>query len=250
MTLQELCAKYNVTESSVKSNFVRTQKSIQKKHGVLIKKIGRGASATYEEDTGVISDKRALTMYDETHAEIVFNRESLNLMNADFLIFLGVVCTPMGMFRGTPEEFLNYIGVGVNRGNLEMLEYTLLDLVDRELINYDTDEDVIILYIRRKAEKEMHLGIEMIKHCREIAEKNNKHRDAWLKLMKVWVSIQICSENQPFTSKDIERLTGLSKKQVTEYKRLLEQDEMFKTTRVGEYGICYGTNVTLNGFYN
>lgn len=251
MTLKELCEKYNVSESSVQSNFVRTRNSIYKKYGVTIKKIGRGKTAIYEEEKiDLISDKRALTMFDETRTEIIFNNESLNLINADFLVFLGIISTPMGMFRGTAADFLRYVGIKPTEENLEILEFTLLELVDRELVFYDVDEDIIILYVRRKVEKEMRLGIEMIKRCREIAEKNNKHKDGWIKLLKVWVSVQICSSDQPFTIETLSKMTGLSRFQIMDCKKLLEQDELFKTSRAGSYFKCLGTNVLLNGFYN
>ena len=63
MTLEELCKKYGVTESSVKTNFKRTQASLKKRTGILIEKVGRGANATYVE---VVSDNRAVTIYEET----------------------------------------------------------------------------------------------------------------------------------------------------------------------------------------
>ena len=49
MTLAELCLKYHVSESSIKTAFPRTQKAIQKKYGVRIVKEGRGNTAEYFE---------------------------------------------------------------------------------------------------------------------------------------------------------------------------------------------------------
>lgn len=251
MTLEELCKKYGVSESSVKDNFNRTKNSIMKKYGISIIKEGRGKNATYREEVKeTLSDKRALTMYNETHSEIIFNNESLTLVNAEFLVFLGIVSTPMAMFRGAPADFLRYIGIKATPQNLEMLDDALLELADRELIFYETDEDIIILYVRRKVEKEMKLGIEMIRRCREIAEKNNKHKDAWLKLLKVWIGVQICAEDQPFTIARLSEMTGLSQKQILECRKLLEHDNLFITSRAGKFLSCTGKLVTLNGFYN
>lgn len=247
MTLLELCEKYSVSESSVTNMWPRTQKSILKKYGVSIIKKGRGKNAYYQEERKEpVSDGRALTMYEETHIDFMLNKDSLNLLNSDFLIFLGIVSTPMAMFRGTPQDFLSYIGVTVNQDNLDMLDDTLLNLADRELICYDVDDDVIILYIRRKAEKEMKLGIEMIQHCRQLAEKTGKRKDSWLKILKVWIAIQIAAEDQPFTLQDISDMTGISRTQVSEYKRILEDDDIFKTSRAGSYLICRGSYVDFN----
>lgn len=250
MTLEEICQKYGYSESSVLKQWTRTQEKIYNKYGVKIKKEGRGTKATYIEEKDEISDNRALTMFDETRTELVLNNESLSLINCDFLVFLGIVSTPMGMFRGTYEDFLKYIGAGVTKDNLEMLEDALLGLVDRELIVYDTDEDVIILYVKRKAEKEMSLGIEMIRHCRILAEVYHKHKRGWLNLFKVWVAVQICAEEQPFTMEKISKMTNLSKPQIRDAKKILERDELFRTSRAGRYFLCQGMNVDLNGFYN
>lgn len=251
LTLTELCEKYHLSEQTVTTQFVRTQKSIYKKYGVEIKKVGRGKSAYYEEEGREYrSDGRASTMFNEEKQEIALNNESLNLLNADFLMFLGIVSTPMGMFRGTPQDFLQYIGVKTSDENLEMLEDSLLGLVDRGLICYDVDEDTIILYVRRRVEQEMKLGIQMVKHCRELAIQHKKQQDGWLKLLKVWVAVQICYEDQPFTIKRLAEMTNLSQDQVKDAKKILEDDDLFKTSRAGRGLICKGSNVELNAFYN
>ena len=48
LTLQELSEKYNISPSSITSNFTRTKETIAKKYGVTIEKIGRGKSAVYQ----------------------------------------------------------------------------------------------------------------------------------------------------------------------------------------------------------
>lgn len=70
--------------------------------------------------------------------------------------------------------------------------------------------------------------------------------------MKVWVGVQQAEKNQPFTNADLERITGLSEKTISANKKLLEQDEIFKTRKQYVEGttICIGQSVDLNGFYN
>ena len=63
MSLEELCTKYKVSQSSVLTKFKRTQESILKKYGVSIIKVGRGASAEYLESLD--SGSRAMTLYEE-----------------------------------------------------------------------------------------------------------------------------------------------------------------------------------------
>ena len=80
MTLEEVAKRFEVSETSLKGAFPRTQKSILKKWGVHLIKKGRGDSATYEieEDR---TDCRALTLYDEIKDDIAFDSETVRLMN-------------------------------------------------------------------------------------------------------------------------------------------------------------------------
>lgn len=80
MTLEEVANRFNVSESSLRGAFPRTQKSILKKYGVHLIKKGRGLGATYEveEDN---TDGRALTLYEEIKDDIAFDEESVRLMS-------------------------------------------------------------------------------------------------------------------------------------------------------------------------
>ena len=90
----------------------------------------------------------------------------------------------------------------------------------------------------------------MIRHCRILADVYHKQKKGWLNLFKVWVAVQICAEEQPFTMDRICEMTNLSKAQIREAKKILERDELFRTSRAGQYFLCKGMNVDLNGFYN
>ena len=46
----------------------------------------------------------------------------LKLNNFEFIVFLGIIMTPWGVFRGTREEFLKYISIKKNKKNLTLLE--------------------------------------------------------------------------------------------------------------------------------
>lgn len=63
--------------------------------------------------------------------------------------------------------------------------------------------------------------------------------------------MQMMAERKLFKREDLVAVTGLSVYQVTESKKLLEQNEIFRTTKVYlDYQTCLGLNVELNGFYN
>ena len=74
MTLQEVCNKLDLSESSVRTNFSRTQKILLKKNIKLIK-LGRGISATYEIE--YLNDNRAMVIYEEMKEEILLSNESI-----------------------------------------------------------------------------------------------------------------------------------------------------------------------------
>lgn len=250
MTLKEVCEKYGVAESSMTNAWPRTQKAILKKYGVKLEKEGRGQKAVYTET--IENDNRALTMYEEIKDEMIIDNESFKLMNWDFLVFLAIVTTPMLVFRGSFEDFLRYVEVKPTKENIVALKGALSSLEERDFISYNLDKtniDYFVAALYRKTEEEMRIGIGMVKRCKEIADKYNKR--SWVPLLKVWLGVQVCAENQPFTIDTLEEITGLSKYQVIESKKLLEKDDLFRTSRAYiAANRCIGSNVELNGIYN
>jgi len=92
--------------------------------------------------------------------------------------------------------------------------------------------------------------IDMLRESRRIADENHKNFNKIPQLVKVWEAIRICYENQPFTYAEIANMTGLSYKQIRDVKRLLESNDVFKTSRAGSYFLCEGMKVDLNAFIN
>lgn len=250
MTLQEVCEKYKISESSMKTAFPRTQQSILKKHGVKIIKEGRGQKASYREEC--IDDKRAITMYEEDKEKIIVDNESFKLMNWDFLVFLAIVTTPMLVFRGSYEDFLRYVDISITDNNLRMLKDALIILKEKEFISYTidkTDNNFFIAGIYRKIEEEMSIGIGMVQTCKQLAKKY--HKRSWIPLLKTWLGVQMLSENQPYTVKNLCSTTGLSEYQIKESNKILKESVIYRTSRAYVcYQQCIGTNVELNGFYN
>lgn len=260
MTLEEVCKKYEVSESGMKTNFPRTQQMILKKHHIKIIKQGRGAFAFYIEQYELDDDKRAITMYDEKNKNVMVEDDSMSLMNWDFMIFLAIVTTPMMAFRGSYEDMLKYCDMKVNEKNIQNVKISLQNLVDKGYILFtsdNTNNDYFLTGINRRTEVDMKIGINMIRECHFIAAKNRKQ--SWVPLLKVWLGVQMLSENQPFTMADLQEITGLSAYQVKSNIKLLRQSDIFKTSKAyniykdvesGEVAFqCLGTNVELNGFY-
>ena len=63
--------------------------------------------------------------------------------------------------------------------------------------------------------------------------------------------MQMMAEKEIFKMEDLAQATGLSPYQVRENRKLLEANDIFRTTQVyADYQTCIGTTVELNGFYN
>lgn len=246
MTVQQISERYGYSISSIQKNFTRTSAAIKKRFGVTIYKTKKNGEISYQ-----ISDDRAVTIYEQNAQLINIGKETLSLENFEFFSLLGVIVTPWGTFRGTKKDFLNYIGISISEKNLFMLDQALKSLHEKQYIGYVPDEDDYInVFLMRKIEREIKVKIDLIKHCRDIAQKNHKSKDKVFQLIKVWIAFQICAENQPFTYEDVSKLTGLSYAQIRDVKKLLEQDQIFKTTRAGTYFLCQGMNADMNAFYN
>ena len=251
MTLEEVIKRFNISESSLKGAFPRTQKSIYKKWGVHLIKKGRGKSATYEIEEEN-NDCRALTLYNEIKDDIAFDEESIHLMTWPFLVFLTIVATPMLVFRGSYEDFLRYVQLKVSKENIKDLKETLQELNNNEYISYTidkTDDNYFVAALYRQREEQMHIGIGMVKICKQIADAANKR--SWVPILKTWIGMQMMAEKKLFKREDLVTATGLSIYQITESKKLLEENDIFKTTQVYlDYQTCVGSTVELNGFFN
>ena len=250
MTLQEVCEKYKVAESSLTNAFPRTQKSILKKHGVRIDKIGRGKSATYTETP--LHDNRALTMYEETKNDIMIDKMFFQLMSLDFCCFIAIIMTPMFVFRGSFSDFCKYMEIKDTKENILSIKGALASLEERGYISYEldrTDRTYFVAALYRKVEEEMKIGIDMVKTCKQIADKYGKR--SWVPLLKTWLGIQLVSNEGVFTIGTLEKVTGLSRYQIIESKKLLEHNNLFKTSRAyATFNQCIGSKVDLNAFYN
>jgi DNA-binding Lrp family transcriptional regulator len=248
MTLEELCKELNVSETTVKTNFARMQKTFQKKN-ILVTKNGRGSNATY--DIEYLNDNRAMTMFEEDKQEIILSNVSLQFINWEFTVFLAIVVTPMLVFRGSYKDFLDYAVINNTPTNIELLKKALETLAERDIIIYKVDKtnnDYFVAALYRKVEEDCKIGIEMVKECKQLQEKYNKQ--SFVPLLKVWLAVQIASENQPYTVAELCAMTGLSQYTVRESNKILEESQVYRTSKAYKsFSKCLGKNVEFNGFY-
>lgn len=249
MTLDELCQKYHLSASTVTTKFKRTKDNIYKKYGVVIVKEGRGKEALYREV--ITDDNRAETIFkalEPVHNTGILKKD-LNLPNFTFCVFMGVITTPMLVFRGRHEDFLKYIEISINENNILLLKDSIKELENAKIIQcmYDnsTDEEIITISLVRSAEVEMKIGIGMVRICKELADKNRK-KD-WIPLLKMWLGTELLSKNNTYTRQELMDMTGLSKYQIDDCGRILKENNIYKSTRAyAGYSRCIGINADMN----
>lgn len=170
------------------------------------------------------------------------------------MVFLAIIVTPMLVFRGSFEDFLNYVQIGATKDNVDNLKGALSYLEENGFISYTldrTDRNYFVASLLRQKEVDMRLEIGMIRKCKQLSDIHNKR--SWVPILKTWMGMQFVYENnkQPFTMEDMKKLTGLSEYQIRESKKILEEDDLFRTSKAYiSYDRCIGQNVELNGFYN
>jgi len=249
LTLQELCREYKLTENTVKKNFSRVQKNFLDKQNLVLTKTGRGENVNYTVEPNT-DDRRASRMIEEAKTEITLSQKQFtDLVDFNFIIFLGICMTPMTTFYGNYNQFLDYVEVKKSSNNIELLKEGLKFLAAEEYIRYDVDktnEDYFWAGLYYKTRSEMAIGIDMVQRCQLIAAKNKKK--SWVPLLKTWLGIQYVYDKQPFTMARLSEVTGLSVYQIRESKKLLEKDNLFITSKAYiAYDKCIGSNVELNG---
>ncbi len=254
MTAEEVCEKYNVKLSTLKANFKRTTDNIYKKYNVKIIKEGRGDKAVYREQ--IVSDNRAETMFQAVQPlkQMGAMRTDLGLPSFTFNVFLGIITTPMFVFRGSYRDLLMYLMIPINDTNIELLKKSIDELVNamvlHEIIDTTTDDEIITLSLVRKAEVEMKINVSMIIICKQLAEKNGMQ--SWIPLLKVWLGTELLSKQEYYNRVDLIKMTGLSEYMVDKSAKILSDCNIYNKTRAyAGFKKCLGLKADMNieGFY-
>lgn len=250
MTAQQLSEKYGYSLHSIENKWSNTQRLILQKYGVEIKKIGRGKKASYIEE--LVSDMRAMTIFNEDK-EIILNSDSMSLDNFQFLAFLAIITTPLLVFRGSYEEFLNYMGARNSKENISKLKFSLEDLKNKDFIIYTTDktdENYFIAGLYKEVEREMSVGIFAVRKCKQLADQY--HKREWIPIFKVWAVMQLYDGgDELFTNDLLVEKTGLTKSMIIDCKKILNDSDIAKISAVRvDKQKCIGSIVELSGFYN
>lgn len=249
MTLEEISEKYGIKPDTFKNQFPRTQKAILNRYGVKIIKEGRGIKANYREE--FMSDNRAENIFQAVQPlkDPGFIKNDLGLPNFTFMVLMGVITTPMFVFRGTYNEFLGYIEKPQTEQNVKALKNSINELVNalviHEIVDKTTNDDVITLSLVRKAEIDMRIGIGMARQCKELADKNGIND--WINIAKVWIATDLLAKQDVYTRLDVVNMTGLSVYMVDKVAKALKDSNIYKTTRAYQsFQRCVGMKADMN----
>lgn len=248
LTAQEVCDKYKVAMSSLKSQFKRTQEKIKLKTGVLLEKQGRGENTRYIE-----TYPQALTYDDELNRVESFSLvlEALSLADWQLLVLICVLSTPFGAFRGNGKTFLEYYRMGSTETRIREIENAVKELEKHEWIEviYDktTDEGYFTIYVKRAMEKQLIIEYPQIETCRQIMDKYKQR--SFIPLLKVWLATEELQKIQPYTVKQLQELTGLSEYAIRESNKLLVQENIYGQKKIYvDPTVCLGRNVEFNAY--
>lgn len=255
MTKEEVCKKFNISESMIDKHFSRAQEKILKEYSVQLTKKGRGASAVYEiSDYQTLEVAHSIKFIQDAHKEVIMDRTIFSeLVDWNFMIFIGIITCPFITFRGSYKDFLTYVGVkNITADCINKLKKSLEEMSECGLIMYSidpTNTDYFWAGVYRKVETEMKIGIDMIQRCIRLQEENNMK--SWVPILKTWIGLQIIVLNEKketFTLAELEKITGVNQKMLTKCKKILEKDNLFITSRAYSVDfICKGSNINLNG---
>lgn len=260
MTAEEVVEKFSAVPSvnSLKQHFGKYQKQVEKKHGVQLVKKGRGETTEYF----VIGNEihSSIELIKDAHRDVVMDQSAFtDLIDWNFMVFIGIITCPFMSFRGTYKQFLEYVGIkNKSKDNINRLKETFKELEENGYIYFildtsvkDEKEEYFGLFIRRKTEVEMKIGIDMIQQCIKLQKENDMR--SWVPLLKTWLGLQLLvdsnmnkNESILFTLDELEMKTGVNKNMLIKCKKILEGDGLFQTSKAYKNYHCIGQTIDLN----
>lgn len=253
MTVEELAHEYDISVSSITTNFPRVQKSLFKKYGVSIERQGRGNNARYYiKDFSHSDPTRAVTLYQSMEKNLMPVEITAGLLDINFLVFIGIVSSPQRGFRGNYQDLLSYLDLDISEKNITIMRESLRYLQQQSYIMYmedDTNPLYFMAGIKHATEKKMELEINAILHFKNLVANTRK---SWIPVMKTYLALHIVQ--QPCTIKEIVEITHLTEYKVRDCLSILEKDNIIIKEKVNIKDhltgsvYCLGSNVCINAF--
>lgn len=251
-TAEQIANQYGFEISTLKDHFSRVQKSIYKKYGIMIDKMGRGEKTQYYiKDISLEDNNRAPTIFQSKEQNIIYPRTAASLDNLYLLTFIGIVVSPQRVFRGSYMSLLSYLELPISAQNIFEIKQVLAELEKRNLIMFaqdKTDSNYFMAGIVRRAEIEMAFDIKLLSYFKSLVENRKK---SWIPIMKVYLAVNTL--RQPCSTQQIARITGLSEYKIRDCLKILAQNNFISKRTIYEKEdeetfYCKGTQIDINAF--
>ena len=249
-TIEEVAELFGKSVTSLKTNFTRTIDSINKKFGAIVTKCKDKDGIYY-----TIEIPRALTIFEEQEREegIFIPLGAIKLNDLKAYIIVAVAAMPQGVFRGTAEQFLDYIGLSKSQKNIDLFNVAVNDFIEDEEGSYvfcKKDNVTVTIHIKDTVESELGFTINLLRDFKNLIEKNNKQPIKIVQLLKVWKAYDVMTtvlKWDPITDKDVMKFTDLGLFQIRDVKKLIDDPYYMSRMRKGTYNYCEGYTIGLSG---
>ena len=252
-TAEQIAEMYDVSVSSIKTQFPRTCANLMQKKGVCIQKEGRGAKAMYRILNFEHADPdRAVSLYKSLEKNSFDAPIAAGLLDMPFLVFIGIVSSPNKVFRGNYAQFLEYLELPVTEDNINVIRNTLAYLVEQGYLMFQedpSDNSYFMASVLRITEIQMQLEINAVLYFRNCVADTRK---SWIPLMKTYIAVSYLQ--QPCTITDLMGATGLSEYKVRDCLDILSKKKVIMKEKVVKFKDgnfrCYGQDIDVNAFWD
>ena len=255
LTLQELSEKYNISPSSITSNFTRTKEAIAKKFGVRVEKIGRGKNAIYEiADFEHTDPNRAPTLFESTEKNMIPAQTAAKLPNLHCLAFIGIVLAPQRVFRGSYADLLKYLEIPVTPDNIEKAREAIKEMDNRNFImsmEDKTDNNYFMAGILRQVEKENSLNLQVLLDIKKLLENSKKD---FIPFFKFYLAALSLPKDTPCTLQELQDATGMSEYKIRDCLKFFEaangilREKKYYVDKASNTIACLGQVIDVNAF--
>ncbi|MEG0153239.1 MAG: hypothetical protein RR744_08720 [Cellulosilyticaceae bacterium] len=256
---EELTKELGIALSTLRTKFTRVQEKARR-DGYDLTKLGRGKSAVYQLDF-VKNDEMiaptAASMFAEVRGEIEVEESWIGMEQMEFNLLLMLIMTPLKVFRGTYKEAATYMGLPVRERSYEKIKEGIEVLKEKELILDTIDEDVFIITLKRKVERNyLNFDSKLLNRCKEIGDELKMR--SWVSVIKVWLAVRIivAEKRIAVTATRMSELTGLSSSTIAKVLKKLAEENILVSERIviseliGDSKVyrCLGRKIELNAF--
>lgn len=208
----------------------------EKEKGLLVRKEGRGKAARYIVEPLLKKEKEVeKSLFDYKNLQIEIEKEWISYEALKFKLLLLLTLKPEGtFFEGSMDDILNAIDVKDNKKDTRSkVQAAIKALHEEEIIiaYYDKKQkktQTWILFIRPSAKEEIvPINTDGIIHIKKLCD-SGEIGVKWENFLKVWLSLKVfrMDDQEGFTYKQIENMTGLSKSPITKVLSYMAENEI------------------------